>query len=146
MRKETVRVDIDGEFIDTTCTLNIVIGAQVSEGDDGQCAVVVNDATGEIRHITDDALVKAIADLADGQEPQQVDISQIDEAINMVINIHSMIYDPADPRSPEADLANLERSLRAMRQTMRTRVEPDSCDGCGETFGEYDGRYHKHCG
>lgn len=26
--------------------------------------------------------------------------------------------------------------------------EPDAehCDGCGVAFGEYDGRYHKHCG
>jgi hypothetical protein len=24
--------------------------------------------------------------------------------------------------------------------------EEESCDGCGEPFGEYDGRYHKHCG
>lgn len=25
-------------------------------------------------------------------------------------------------------------------------LEPESCDGCGLPFGEYDGRYHKHCG
>lgn len=24
--------------------------------------------------------------------------------------------------------------------------EPECCDGCGMPFGEYDDRYHKHCG
>lgn len=24
--------------------------------------------------------------------------------------------------------------------------DEDACDGCGMPFGDYDGRYHKHCG
>lgn len=30
--------------------------------------------------------------------------------------------------------------------TVKAEDEEECCDGCGEPFGEYDGRYHKHCG
>jgi hypothetical protein len=30
--------------------------------------------------------------------------------------------------------------------TVDREDDEESCDGCGEPFGDYDGRYHKHCG
>lgn len=43
------------------------------------------------------------------------------------------------------DVLMAEGILRMALHRLGTDEE-ETCDGCGEPFGEYDGRYHKHCG
>lgn len=75
------RVPVNVKFIDDNVNLCIVVGAQVSPGDDGVCAYVVDESTDEHREISDDNIVRTIAALADGDvQSALVHLVQIDES------------------------------------------------------------------